>query len=871
MTPSAVAATRRPEASRSKLARPRSGCSTACRRPASSQAYDVRVPSGVVIAVRRPSASYSHETARPFRARRTSWPRGFHSSTCSVAAPPARVWSEMTTRRARRLRSIEETTVPSTLTDSTRPDASKRPRGLPAGGVGLRRLPPRGVVRGPGGPAQRVGLGDDVVPGVVLAPGHAAERVGDAGDPAGGVVGVAGDPAVAVDDLDELAGGVVAELPSAVPGVAALRDAPGGVVGVAGGARAGLVAGGDPAAHVVLRPGGLAGRQGLLDESPVGVVGVGGAPAGGVDDGGDPAAAVVLVAGGRARGADDLDEPAGRVAARRGQRARGVDVLDRAAAPVVGDQRLGAVGLLGRDQPAETVEAGGGAGQPVVGACGPERPVGVEGTAQPGRVGGRDHLAVLVVVLLPGGAVGRRGGGQPGEGVVGEAPGGAVGQLDRGEVAEVVVVTGDRATQRVDRAGLLAVLAVLHLGAGAGRVDGGREASRGGVLVAPRRAVGVAPAGEQAGDRVVGVRRAGAGGRDRGDDPAAGVALEPRGAAGGVRGGDQVAVLVVGEGDLDADRVDDLGQQPVAPGEQRVAALGVDDGRRVPAAVVLRRVGVLGDRAALGDHGREPVELVVAVGEVGPGRRHRVGAAAAGVVLVHGGGAVALGHHHDVAVGVVAHRLAVLVGVHHADQATAGVVQPGVGAGAVGVGDDRDPARQVGVAGGAPERRALPQDPAVRVVGVVDLDHAVGVDDRADQPGVVPAVGPGAEGAGGTDQLPGVVVGVGDLAAVRGPGRDDARVVPDQLDAAAPLVLQPDQQVRLADEPDRGPRTGREGEQLTGGGVVPPGAVVPGDPEPGRRCAPASCWRRRRGPRPRRAGGRPRPGRRGGPCGRRRR
>ena len=108
----------------------------------------------------------------------------------------------------------------------------------------------------------------------------------------------------------------------------------------------------------------------------------------------------------------------------------------------------------------------------------------------------------------------------------------------------------------------------------------------------------------------------------------------------GVGGADEVAVRVVGEADDDVGRVDDLGEQAVGPGEAGQPALGVEDRRRVP---LLALVGVLGDGALLGHDGGDAVEVVVAVGQVGARGRDGADPAAAGVVLVDGRGAVALG------------------------------------------------------------------------------------------------------------------------------------------------------------------------------------------------------------------------------------
>ena len=103
----------------------------------------------------------------------------------------------------------------------------------------------------------------------------------------------------------------------------------------------------------------------------------------------------------------------------------------------------------------------------------------------------------------------------------------------------------------------LAVLAVLDLGAAAGRVDDRAQPAAGGVLVAPDAAVGVLPRLQRA-DAVVAVGGAVAERGDRGDDAAQRVALETGDVAFGVGAGDQVAALVVLEPQGDALGVDDL-------------------------------------------------------------------------------------------------------------------------------------------------------------------------------------------------------------------------------------------------------------------------------------------------------------------------
>src|SRR5690606_31761558 len=157
-------------------------------------------------------------------------------------------------------------------------------------------------------------------------------------------------------------------------------------------------------------------------------------------------------------------------------------------------------------------------------------------------------------------------------------------------------------------------------------------------------------------------------------------------------------------------------------------------------------------------------------------------------VAVHGHRTVALGGRHQIPADVVAHRLAVPVGVDHADQPAAVVGDPGVGPLPVRVRHHRGAPGEVDVAGGPAVRRALAGHPALLVVAVLHLDHAVGTDHRTDQAGVVPAVLPGAERPGHRDQPTRVVVPVPDPAPVRRPHGVDPAVDPVDLDPAAAFV-----------------------------------------------------------------------------------
>src|SRR5690606_26726153 len=316
-----------------------------------------------------------------------------------------------------------------------------------------------------------------------------------------------------------------------------------------------------------------------------------------------------------------------------------------------------------------------------------------------------------------------------------------------GGVAQVVVTPAGGATERVGGPGLLAVVAVLDLGAVAERVDHRGDPAAGGGLEPPDGAVGVLP-GLQRAVAVVAVGGAVAQRGDRGDHPTEIIALQAGGVALGVGGGDQLAVLIMLVPQRDADRVDDLLEQAALPPHPGDAALGVDHLRRIAGVALVAVAGDRLDRLALiigAGHrdGDRAVLLVVVPVHPRPGRQHLLDPTAAVVVPVHGHRAVALGDRDRVAVPVVTGGLPVTVGVDHPDQPALAVRDPGVGSSAVGVGDLGHATGQVDEPGDPAERRALTGHPALLVVGVLGLDHPVGIDHGVDQVGVVPPVAPG--------------------------------------------------------------------------------------------------------------------------------
>ncbi|KZX22090.1 hypothetical protein ACH61_00802 [Rathayibacter tanaceti] len=566
-------------------------------------------------------------------------------------------------------------------------------------GVLLPQLAAGGVVAGGRGAAEGIGGGDGVIGGVEGAPGDAAEGVDDDGVAAAVVVLVPGDAADAVDGFDEPPGRVVPEPAGAVPGVVGPDDAAERVVAVAGGAAAGGVPGGGAASGVVLAPAGLAGGSSPADLAPVGVVLERRRGAGRIGEGREAPAPVVLEPRGGAGGGDLFGDAAGGVADQVGEAAFLVDEFHGAAAPVVDGEGRGSVVRLGRDGPAEGVEAGARGGGGVRDGGGVR--VGEDGGARAGRVDQGAQRAVGVVLAAPEVPGGVGGLCQSRERVVREPPRAPVRQQRGRDVPEVVELPRDRPAERVDRAGHRAVLAVLHHGAGPERIDESGEASAAVVLVPPGRAERVAAGSEKTG-RCVAVLGARSGGGHGGDHAARLVAQQTRGVPVRVGRADQIPERVVAEADAHPLRVGDLGQLAVDPGQTGASTLRVDHDTR--GAVLVVRVLVARDSALLGDDRGHPVGLVVAAGDVRAGGGLRADEPAAMVVGVRGDRPVAAGRGEEVPGGVVAHRLPAPRRIDDPHEPAPGVRDPGVRAGPVRVRHDRRPAGQVGVPGGAPER-----------------------------------------------------------------------------------------------------------------------------------------------------------------------
>ena len=688
-------------------------------------------------------------------------------------------------------------------------------------------LAARGVVARARGPAQGVGLGGDLAEGHPAAAHGAAHRVLHLDRAAEVVVAVAGDPAEGVHGLDELPGSVVPEGAGAPHAVAQADHAPREVERPRGAAQAGRRPGDGAAQRVVVVPGDRAGGIGLGGQVPVGRVGEGRRGAQRVGDRLQAAAAVPRVPGGAAVRTPQADQAARDVPFQGGHVPERVDVLDGTAAAVVAGEPAAAVGGLHRDDAAQGVGAHDRRGVADRGAH--RAPGGARGLHDVvGRVGGARRAAVDVVLLPPRAPLGGRDRDQPGQGVVCVLPGASVGQLDAGEVAQRVELPGHGAAERVGRAVGLAGLVALDRGAVAVRVGRRGRAAAGGELVGPHRAVGGGLRGQGA-PGVVGEGRAVARGGDRGGHPTGVVTLEAGGVAVGVGRGDQVAVGVVGVGDGDPGRVGDRREQVAVPGQGGDAALGVDHPARVPVGPLVG-VGRGGQVAVVvDDHLDGAVGLVVDRVDPRAGRQHLRGATAPCVELGQRDRPVTPGRHHQLPVGVIGHRLALVVGVDDPHEAALVVVQPRVRPRPVGVGDDGDAAGEVGEARGAAVAGDLGDHATLLVVGVDRLGHAVGVGHALDQPGGVPAVAAGRAIGRDRDQPAGLVVAVVHAAPVGGHQRSDAVVGPLDGDRAAALVGQAEQAQAVPRQLHPRARAALEAGQLPAGQELPAPAGVVGD------------------------------------------
>ena len=299
-----------------------------------------------------------------------------------------------------------------------------------------------------------------------------------------------------------------------------------------------------------------------------------------------------------------------------------------------------------------------------------------------------------------------------------QVPVGAVRESDTGQVPQVVPGLTQLTPQLVNGAGLLARGVVGDLGTPAQGVHAGGQAPRRRVLHAPHPALGVGAGHAQAGVVVTeggGVPQ----GRNSGDNAPGLVpdqAVHPSGGVGHAR---QVTVGVIGQAHGDPGGILQPGQEGAVPPQAGDPALGVGDDARV---AVLALVLVAGDahgavpgvpgpsRPARPGGGREPD-----LGEPVPLVPHGLGTRAGGALLqgettpvvkeTRSAAAVAFHHHDLVAPPVPARPLRPAVAVRHADQAAPVVMDPGIGTGAVLVGDHGHPAGQVGVVGEPPPTR----------------------------------------------------------------------------------------------------------------------------------------------------------------------
>ena len=485
----------------------------------------------------------------------------------------------------------------------------------------------------------------------------------------------------------------------------------------------------------------------------------------------------------------------GLVALPDGGGAVGVHRLDQAPARVVAADGLGPVRPGHRHHPPRPVVAGRHVVPAVDDPRGRARRVALDPPLRAGGVDGARHQPVPAPGQGPLRAGGVGEGHQAGQGVVAEAPGRPVGQLHAGEVAQVVVALAHRPAQGVDGPLLLPVLAVVDLGARPVGVDDGAQPPRRGVLEPPARPRRVRPGRQQPRGLVVVEDRPVAqrgDGRNHAPRP---VALQAGRVPGGVGGGDQIAVIVVAELHPHARGIRDAPQQAALPRQGRDPAGRVHHGRR-RARVPL--IGVPGHRhqlvpavgAGSHRHRHEAVRLVPLPLPSRPARQPAHHQTAALVVGAHGQGPVALAHRDRVAPPVISRGLAPPVGVDHADQAPAPVMDPRIGPRPVLITGLRHIAGQVGETGRAPQRGALGHHPPQFVVGVGHLHHAVGVHHPPDAPPLLPLVAAHPTRRRRLHQPPGPVIAVGHRAPVIGDQarHPRARLVPAHLNGAPPLM-----------------------------------------------------------------------------------
>ena len=696
------------------------------------------------------------------------------------------------------LRPGQESAIGQLVTHTAR--GVMRPLEAGARRVGPLRQAARCVIPEEGRPPQRVRLGQDPVQRVVRALGATAQGIHHGGDPRHHVVLVVGGTAGGVDRLDHLARSVVPEPPQAVERVPGRDHPPECVVLVPRRATTRLVTLDHPPRRVEARPGPFARRPQLAAHPTVGVVGELVAGTVRVDRRRMPPAGVVLVAEGAAHRMGDRDHPPSRVPFHRGRRARLVGERDDATAQVTACRR-GRPVVAGRGHDATQLVVGGPAARvDIPGTDGQAGQIALDGPLDTRRVQRAPQAAVCVVLRLPTttSAVGElRQAGQP---VVTEAPARPVRQLHRRQVAQVVALLGDRAPQRIGRRRQVTGVVVGDLSAVAQRVDDRRPTPTRRVLVAPRRTQRIGLRHEDAGDLVVHIAGAVPQRGDGGHHAPLGVAFEAGRVARGIRGRHEVAELVVRQRQGDARRVGHLLQQATVPDHARHTTGGVGHGHRVGRVTLVVHRGH-GTHAVVEHHRlHRAIGLVMGPLEASTGRQDPHRLAATLVELGEGQGTIALRHHHQVVARVIGHRLALPLGVDDAHQPAPHVMDPGVGPRPVGIADGRHIARKVAVEGGAPVRGALGGDPARLVIGVVDLDHTIGVDDRLNQPLLVPAIGTHRSTGGRGEQTARIVVAEFDATTVAGdgghhPGRA-SHLGPLQLEPAAQRVLDAHQAAR---------------------------------------------------------------------------
>ena len=162
------------------------------------------------------------------------------------------------------------------------------------------------------------------------------------------------------------------------------------------------------------------------------------------------------------------------------------------------------------------------------------------------------------------------------------------------------------------------------------------------------------------------------------------------------------------------------------------------------------------------------------------------------VKTTHHGTTLTVSDHDLITKAIPRRRLAVILSVNDADQATLTIVDIGVSARTVLVTDHSHPAPQIGVAREATMWGTLSDNTALPVIGVVHLDHTISINDTAHQALFVPLVPMRSGITSGLNQPFLLIVDIADPATITGQCLDNAATIlaPHQFDCPTELMLQ---------------------------------------------------------------------------------